>query len=502
MSGISYTRASFDWDSAHGQERFYSAGSEGAASIGLSFRVYQNNSERGYVFFDDSRLEASNVLWEFSTDSGSHWTAYFAMPNKPYTRVSLPGKTNQVRVRAQSSTDVEWVRGYSIMPLTSMRNMPKSDSSPDVDVVTPMRWETVGSVNSPIFTYEDGEGNEVRTRRFALPQGNDETLSGDVSMTYYYGQANDYVYRYNLSPSYISRTTPSIIAIGWVQGGQVAEEMPRLAQCSSVVADMDIDIQLLGVFSNGPSVAFAVPDGEVELLRSSSTVFSGSMQGVVASKSWAASVECSPGNYFTVSDFIATKMGDKPGFNADIKALFVSDMTVDEEGASLKAEMSIDDIVILKYTNWLGDESEVTIEVLDETVAEASIPSDNGEFIWDDVALSFHDVPIVVRSGAVSSTMMDMDVLLKYESGDVYMYFDSIALAGADMEGETLDGIFMSAWSLSAKREKEQSVLLTAEEDSDGVVHLTCNTESPLPYNVAGTPSVSGNLVFSAKTKA
>ena len=185
-AGISYTRASFDWDYSHGQERFYSAGSENAASIGLSFRVYQNNSDRGYAFFDDSRLETSNVLWEFSTDSGTHWTAYFAMPNKPYTRVSLPSKTNQIRVRAQSSTDVEWIRGYSIMPLTSMRGRFGSVGDPEIEEVSLMRWETTYPVNSPIFTYEDTDGNEVRTRRTALPQGSEFTLGdiGDISMTY------------------------------------------------------------------------------------------------------------------------------------------------------------------------------------------------------------------------------------------------------------------------------------------------------------------------------
>ena len=111
VENVCYTRPPFEWNYAHGAERVSNLDTDDSTTIGLTFRLVQPESNRGYVFFDDARLEVSNILWDYSPDSGNTWYSIFALPNQPYMRLSLPSKTNQVRVRATSRSDEDWVRG-------------------------------------------------------------------------------------------------------------------------------------------------------------------------------------------------------------------------------------------------------------------------------------------------------------------------------------------------------------------------------------------------------
>lgn len=188
---ICYTRPNTSWNYEHGKERIYTSSGEEPISIGLRFKIYQENSDRGYVYFDDARLETSNVLWEFSPDSGANWYCNFTLPNKPYQRLLFPHKTNQIKVRATSRSDNEWIRGYSIQPHASYKKYGKyissgTETNPSVSLKTgKMAWEMNYPVNSPIFTVKDTNNKTKKTRRFNMGQGVDATAQ-TVNVDYFY----------------------------------------------------------------------------------------------------------------------------------------------------------------------------------------------------------------------------------------------------------------------------------------------------------------------------
>ena len=95
-------------------------------TVGMQFRVYQNMEfdagEERKAYFDNARFEVSNILWEFSPDSGEEsWYQLFDLPNRAYTRMTLPEATTTLRARAVSNSPDEWVQAFAITPIPDMQ---------------------------------------------------------------------------------------------------------------------------------------------------------------------------------------------------------------------------------------------------------------------------------------------------------------------------------------------------------------------------------------------
>lgn len=90
-------------------------------SIGLYIKLYRLISGHSYkttqAYFDNAIFNVSNVLWEFSPDGGDgKWYQLYDLPNRAYTRVTLPKQTTRLRVRALSNSLEEWVQSFAITP--------------------------------------------------------------------------------------------------------------------------------------------------------------------------------------------------------------------------------------------------------------------------------------------------------------------------------------------------------------------------------------------------
>lgn len=102
-------------------------------SVGLQFSLRQldHNSD---AYFDNARLEVSNILWEFSPDGGrGRWYKLYEMPNRANTRVTLPYATNQIKLRAVSNNPEEWVQAIAVSPKVDWQNAMAEDLSWDAD---------------------------------------------------------------------------------------------------------------------------------------------------------------------------------------------------------------------------------------------------------------------------------------------------------------------------------------------------------------------------------
>lgn len=95
-------------------------------TIGVQFRVYPQDvfglGEERKTYFDNARFEVSNILWEFSPDSGEEsWYQLFDLPNRAYTRMTLPEPTTRLRARAVSNSPDEWIQAFAITPIPDMQ---------------------------------------------------------------------------------------------------------------------------------------------------------------------------------------------------------------------------------------------------------------------------------------------------------------------------------------------------------------------------------------------
>ena len=116
---------------AEGDIRSYGLGDIEDETVGMQFRIYQQDSFSAggehKAYFDNAQFKVSNILWEFSPDSGEEsWYQMFDLPNRAYTRMTLPEATTRLRVRAISNSPDEWIQAFAIMPIPDMQERESS----------------------------------------------------------------------------------------------------------------------------------------------------------------------------------------------------------------------------------------------------------------------------------------------------------------------------------------------------------------------------------------
>lgn len=135
-------------------------------SVGLSFQLYSDDGA-GEAWFDNGRFEYSNLLWEFSPDGGNKWYQWYNLPNKTYTRMTLPRQTNTLKARVLSNNPQEWLQAFAIIPHPDFQigtpdslvwNTDNGESDFSVSIVGYATWTeaTGGSGVFVYYIYEDG----------------------------------------------------------------------------------------------------------------------------------------------------------------------------------------------------------------------------------------------------------------------------------------------------------------------------------------------------------
>lgn len=159
-------------------------------SVGLSFELYTSGSATAW--FDNSMFRYSNLLWEFSPDGGNKWYQWYDLPNKAFSRMTLPRPTNTLKARVMSNNPQEWLQAFAIVP------------HPDYQLGTPdaLTWNTadgrsdfaVSIVGFATWTEAKG-GNGV----FVYYIYADDELVGKTRLTSYQLQSYDPSKTYTVS---------------------------------------------------------------------------------------------------------------------------------------------------------------------------------------------------------------------------------------------------------------------------------------------------------------
>lgn len=116
--------------------RTWGVGTDQDDSIGMTLRLTREDDcsspDAGTVWFDNARLDVSDVLWEFNASHGAgRWYQLYQMPYHGKVRFSFPNATNNVVARAFSSDPTEWVQSVRIDPVID----------PMAELNLPMAWE-------------------------------------------------------------------------------------------------------------------------------------------------------------------------------------------------------------------------------------------------------------------------------------------------------------------------------------------------------------------------
>lgn len=135
-------------------------------SVGLSFNLYSDDGA-GEAWFDNARFRYSNLLWEFSPDGGNKWYQWYDLPNKTYTRMTLPRQTNTLKARVLSNNPQEWLQAFAIVPKPDFQigtpddltwNTEDGESDFSVSIVGYATWTEATGGNGVFvyYIYEDG----------------------------------------------------------------------------------------------------------------------------------------------------------------------------------------------------------------------------------------------------------------------------------------------------------------------------------------------------------
>lgn len=138
VSGLAYFRSggsAKDVREADGY-RTWGVGTDQDDSIGMTLRLTREDEcsspGAGTVWFDNARLDVSDILWEFNASHGAgRWYQLYQMPYHGKVRFSFPNATNNVVARAFSSDPTEWVQSVRIDPVVD----------PMAELNLPMTWE-------------------------------------------------------------------------------------------------------------------------------------------------------------------------------------------------------------------------------------------------------------------------------------------------------------------------------------------------------------------------
>lgn len=164
--------------------------------VGLRLAVISQKKMSQPVYFDNASLKISNILWEFSPDSGAgKWYQLYDLPNRTYTRVTLPDPTNTLKVRAISSNPQEWIQAIAVTPRPDYQagfvgsEVVQPIANATVDPTGYVRWDdaklsggtpiysievdgvTVGSTRAPYFYLESYDEGQVVSIVAQYPDG-------------------------------------------------------------------------------------------------------------------------------------------------------------------------------------------------------------------------------------------------------------------------------------------------------------------------------------------
>ena len=144
-----------------GAMRTYGESTIADESIGLHLNLYRLSEGHNYrttqAYFDNAIFDVSNVLWEFSPDGGNgKWYQLYDLPNRAYTRVTLPKQTTRLRVRALSNSLDEWVQSFAVTPKPSYQKIGNEVNALGtitlaLDEYGYMKWSSITSGNGNIY---------------------------------------------------------------------------------------------------------------------------------------------------------------------------------------------------------------------------------------------------------------------------------------------------------------------------------------------------------------
>ena len=174
--------------------RSWGANTDRDETIGLRFSAYREGAsgqQSSVAYFDNSRVRVSNILWEFSPDGGrSKWYQLYDLPNRAYTRITLPDPTNRLRVRAVSNNPEEWVQGIAVTPKVDYQSVGGSEFAWSVpggglsmDGFGYLSWsKAVGGCGTPIYAVYGPDGYEIGRTRDLYWQLEDFEAGGKYSV--------------------------------------------------------------------------------------------------------------------------------------------------------------------------------------------------------------------------------------------------------------------------------------------------------------------------------
>lgn len=181
-----------------GEFRSWGANTDRDETVGLIFSVYRTDDHpvsESSVYFDNSMVKVSNILWEFSPDGGDgKWYQLYDLPNRAYTRVTLPECTNRIRLRAISNNPEEWVQAIAVVPKPNYQSLDIEDlewsdgkGELSIDGFGYMTWSVArGGNGSPIYHIFNSDDFELGRTRNAI-----WTVDGYGGETGYYVEAHD-----------------------------------------------------------------------------------------------------------------------------------------------------------------------------------------------------------------------------------------------------------------------------------------------------------------------
>ena len=106
--------------------------------VSLSFRVYNKSGfkqSESQSWLDNAVFDLSSILWEFNPTKGNgRWYPLYDLPNRAYTRITLPRPTTTMRIRALSNNPDEWIQNFAIMPVPDYQTQ-------YVDAVDELNWD-------------------------------------------------------------------------------------------------------------------------------------------------------------------------------------------------------------------------------------------------------------------------------------------------------------------------------------------------------------------------
>lgn len=197
-----YSRRGFDWDrginrfddtvrpyykrsfanetisSVEGGYRSYGAQNVEQESVGLSFKLTQVDSAEE-AYFDNSRFEVSNILWEFSPDGGrNRWYQLYELPNQK-VRITLPRATQSLRLRAISNSPDEWVQSVAVTPKVDFQNRYAKGLRWKLDGESEEPWEYIEMDDFGYLSWPeavDGRGDPIYTVFWTPGEGVDDAI--------------------------------------------------------------------------------------------------------------------------------------------------------------------------------------------------------------------------------------------------------------------------------------------------------------------------------------